>query len=107
MLENRTAPSFEVRHIDNGKTGLEWIREGKYDIVILDVKMPAMDGRDVYRQIKLQQFPIPVIIFFDAISGEEIIDIHKIGRPAIVEKGSHQSSMPEMPALVAKMVYFS
>lgn len=47
-----------------------------------------------------------MIIFFDAISGEEIKEINSIGNPAIVDKGSHQSSMPQMAALIKKLAYF-
>ncbi len=106
FLENRTQPSFHIQHTDDGKKGLEWIREKKFDVVVLDVKMPIMDGRDVYREIRTNHLQIPVVIFFDAISGEEIIEIRKFGKPAVMEKAARQSAMPEMMAVIKKLAYF-
>ena len=106
-FESRTRPSFDVNYAENGEKGLQMILNQTPNIVILDVKMPVKDGREVYREIKRRGISIPVIIFFDAISGEEISEIHKIGRPAIAEKGSQQSSPSELMALVKKMIYFA
>jgi CheY-like chemotaxis protein len=106
FLENRTAPSFKVDYTDDGEKGLGILEQKKHDILILDVKMPIKDGREVYREVKRRKLTIPVIIYFDAISGEEIVEIHQTGRPAVVEKGSRQSSMLEMVWLIKKMVYF-
>lgn len=107
FLEDRVQPKFEVQYTPDGKQALEWLQIKNYDAVVLDVKMPVMDGRDIYREIISRKIKIPVIMFFDAISGQEVSDLHKIGCPAIVDKGSNQSSMPEMLALIKKMVYFS
>lgn len=106
FLLDRSQPSFSVDYTPDGKLALEWLETRKYDCIILDVKMPVMDGREVYRNIVERRIAAPVIVFFDAISGQEIPDLYKIGRPAIVDKGSSQSSMPEMLALIKKMVYF-
>lgn len=106
FLENRTAPSFEVDYTDDGNEVVKLIRKKNHHVAILDVKMPIKDGREVYREIREKGLKLPVIVFFDAISGDEILDIHKIGRPAVVEKGARQSAMPEMMNLIKKMAYF-
>ena len=106
FLEQRVHPSFQVQHAVNGQEGLVKIHQRRPDVVVLDIKMPVKDGREVYREIKSGKNPVPVIIFFDAISGEEMVDIHKIGKPAVVEKGAREGAMPEMVSLIKKMVYF-
>lgn len=106
FFERRVNPSFELEYVDNGVKGLQALERSKPDIVILDIKMPIKDGREVYREIRKRGWDVPVVIFFDAISGDEMMEIHKFGRPAVVEKGSHQSAMPEMMTLIKKMVYF-
>ncbi len=106
FLQERTKPSFSVQHTDNGKKGIEILEAGGADVLILDVKMPIMDGREVYRRIVEKNIKVPVIVFFDAVSGEEFMDIRKIGHPAVVEKGGRESAMPEMMTLLKKMVYF-
>ncbi len=106
FFDGRNQPAFDVAYVDNGEKGLKAIEKNRPDVVILDIKMPVMDGREVYREIRTRKWNIPVIIFFDSISGDEMIEIHKYGRPAVVEKGARQSAMPEMLSLVKKMAYF-
>ena len=106
FLLDRVHPSFDADYTENGHQALEWLDQKKYDVIVTDVKMPALDGRDLYRKIIEKKIKIGVIVFFDAISGEEITDIYKIGRPAIVDKGSSYSNMTEMLSLIKKMAYF-
>lgn len=42
---------YNVKHIDNGIDGLDEIRTTKPDLVILDMMMPGMDGREVAERI--------------------------------------------------------
>jgi CheY-like chemotaxis protein len=105
-LEHRTQPSFKVHWLNNGREALALLKKEKFDVIVLDIKMPEMNGMDVYRELKKASVRTPVIIYFDAIFGDEMVEVHKIGRPAIVEKGSGASTMPEMMALLKKMVYF-
>ena len=107
FLSERTHPAFLMEYQNNGQKGLEAIERQKPDVIVLDVKMPVMNGIEVYRKIKQKGLEMAVIIFFDAIFGDEIMQIHKIGRPAIVEKGSRESQMPEMFSLILKMYYFA
>jgi len=43
---------FEVEKAENGAWGLKKIQEKKFDIVILDMSMPAMDGLEMLLKIK-------------------------------------------------------
>lgn len=106
-LEGRSEPSFNVRYVFDGQDGVNEIKKKKPDILILDIKMPKMTGCEVFRYLKQHHIHIPMIMFFDVISGEEISEIRGIGKAAIVEKGSAQSGMSDMLALILKMVYFS
>ena len=44
--------SFEVDAFDNALSALENFRKGLYDLLILDIKMPNMNGFQLYREIK-------------------------------------------------------
>lgn len=105
-LDHRNSPVFEVEYVENGKKGLEAIQKRMPDVLILDVKMPVMTGIELYAELKRQNLNIPTVVYFDAVSGTEVEKIHKVGRPVIVDKGSEQSSMPEMMMLIKKMSYF-
>ena len=104
---DRTHPSFEVTCASNGKFALESIQKKRPDVIVLDLKMPVMDGAGFYRELKKRNLDIPVIVFFDSISGEEMMEVRKAGNPAVVEKGARQSAMPEMLRLMKKLIYFA
>jgi signal transduction histidine kinase/CheY-like chemotaxis protein len=54
---------FEVREASTGRDALRIVAEAKPDIVLLDVNLPDMDGREVCRRIKAdpETASIPVI----------------------------------------------
>ena len=51
-----------VETAENGKEGLEKIRSGAFDLVLLDIEMPEMDGFQVLEaclnDVELRQLPI-------------------------------------------------
>lgn len=49
---------FEVDIADNGETGLEKLLHGGYDLVLLDVMMPKLDGLGVLTKLK-EAIPAP------------------------------------------------
>lgn len=61
FLEER---GFEISVAYDGKSGLETIEKVKPDLIILDIMMPNMDGRDVLARIKrdVELKRIPVIM---------------------------------------------
>lgn len=56
--------NFEVIGATGGKEGLEKIRKEDFDLVLLDLMMPDIDGWEVYQQMKGDEKTkgIPVII---------------------------------------------
>jgi CheY-like chemotaxis protein len=53
---------------DNGLKALWLLRQSPYDLILADLKMPTMDGRDFYREVeKLRPETAPRIIF---VTGE-------------------------------------
>ncbi len=105
-FDGRTGPRFMVETAENGARGEERIRRERPEVLILDIKMPEKDGRELYRDLKKEGILPPTIIFFDIVSAEEVLEIQRWGRPAFVEKGSGSSAMPEMAALIKKLAYF-
>lgn len=106
-LGGRTAPAFKVSRAANGKEALAMIARERPDVIILDIKMPVMDGREFYAKLKEMKSEIPVIVFFDSISGEELAEVRRHGNPAVIEKGYKGSSLSAMMLLIKKLVYFS
>ncbi len=53
---------FEVTGAASGVEALDVIRERPIDVVVLDVKMPGMDGNEALREIKILKPELEVIM---------------------------------------------
>ncbi len=106
-FEVRKDPPFKVRIALNGLEGFKLVEQEKPHCLILDVKMPVRTGVELYRDLSRSGFRIPTIIFIDSTAADDILEIRKWGAPVFVEKGGPSSSMPDMLALVKKLVAFS
>ncbi|MEX0944117.1 MAG: response regulator transcription factor [Balneolaceae bacterium] len=74
---------YEIRHIDNGLDGVDGIKEFKPDLVILDMMMPGIDGREVAEIVKEENLmDISRII---VLSGKEVSEEVK----ALFDLGIH------------------
>jgi len=60
---------YEVDDASTGAEGLEMIAQNDYDALLLDIKMPQMDGMEVLDQV-IEKYDVPVIM----ISGHGTID---------------------------------
>lgn len=56
------AAGFSVNHVDRGETALGALRTSPPDIMILDLGLPDVDGLEVLRRARRQQFSNPVLI---------------------------------------------
>ena len=64
---------FETEEAENGMQAVEKCREKKYDLIIMDVMMPELDGFSAVREIRREQ-DTPVIML--SARGEEYDRIH-------------------------------
>ena len=55
-------PSYQIQTADSGRAALEQIPSYRPDIVILDIKMPEIDGLEVLRRIKRVDPAIEVVM---------------------------------------------
>jgi len=82
---------FSVTEADCGIEALEAIRREKPDVVLLDLKMPGMDGIETLREIRKTEPDLPVIILtghgdYDAaVSGIKLEIVEFLQKPIDVE----------------------
>ena len=53
---------FEVETVYDGETGAEYARLGIYDLVILDVMLPGMDGFQVAQALRAGRCATPILM---------------------------------------------
>jgi DNA-binding response OmpR family regulator len=57
-----TSKGFQVEAVYDGETGLDYALLGIYDLLILDVMMPGLDGYQVARQVRRQHCGVPILM---------------------------------------------
>lgn len=65
---------YEVHTADRGERALELVKRIKPDIIVLDVRMPGMNGYEVTRQIRAdaETEGIPVLLLSASVRKDEV-----------------------------------
>lgn len=90
-----TSWGFEVIEAKNGKEAIEATSSKKPDIVILDYKMPDMDGLTVLKKIRKICATLPVIMFTVHPDVKVQEEARKLGVSAFVPKLSAYQDVQE------------
>lgn len=53
---------FEVEAVYDGEDGAEYAETGVYDLLIMDVMMPKLDGYQVARQVRARRVATPILM---------------------------------------------
>lgn len=77
---------YQVFTATRGQQGLDLIREEAPSLVILDLKMPEMDGMEVLQKAKEMQPKLPVIILTAHGTIETAIEAMKVGAADFITK---------------------
>jgi DNA-binding NtrC family response regulator len=77
---------YDVVLAESGRQGLELFRRERPDVIVLDLKMPEMDGLTVLREIKNLDPGKPVIILTGAGTAEAERQVRALGVTEYVEK---------------------
>ncbi|MBF8378077.1 response regulator transcription factor [Alicyclobacillus mali] len=61
---NFSRSGFDVETVDDGRVAYEKLKQGasKYDLVVLDLMLPGMDGLEVCRRLRQEGVQIPIIL---------------------------------------------
>jgi PAS domain S-box-containing protein len=69
-----TAIGFEVREAEDGAQGIECWREWKPRVILMDIRMPVLDGLEATRQIRAEpegQTPCIIALTASAMEGDQ------------------------------------
>lgn len=93
-----------IQSIDEAETGqevLEMVRKGRFDIVLLDISMPGMNGIDALEELKKLKPSLPVLILSMYPEEEYAVRALKAGASGYLTK----KSAPDELATAIKKIY--
>lgn len=88
MIIRALPPGWKVNitQAENGKEGLTAYREGKAEIMFLDLTMPIMDGYQLLEILQKEQLNTFVIVISADIQPEAQQRVKKLGAMAFIKK---------------------
>ena len=70
---------FQVDVAHDGKLALERLRKGRYDLVVLDLMLPGMNGLDLLRELRKERQDIRVLILTALADEEDLLEGFQAG----------------------------
>ena len=80
------ALGYAVKGANRGETAVELLRKERFDLMVLDYKMPGMTGFDVYQQAKALYPDIAVVLVTGHGSPEVVNEANRMGFDSILLK---------------------
>jgi len=77
---------IRLTHVDTGADAKAAIAANPPDLVLLDLKLPDMEGQDILRWIKQEEFPTVVVVITGHSSVDVAVDVMRIGAADFLEK---------------------
>ena len=96
LAEHLRSSGYEVQEAENGVECLELLKGTIPDVILLDLRMPKMDGTTALRKIREQGINTPVFILsgFGGANSEE--DANKLGAQGFIPKPYHLSEISQL-----------
>ncbi|MBI4429218.1 MAG: response regulator transcription factor [Ignavibacteriales bacterium] len=70
LADNLKKENFEVHSSNNGAQGYELAKKEKFELILLDVKLPGMNGYDICKNLRAGGVQTPILIL--TVKGEEL-----------------------------------
>lgn len=77
---------YAVEEAEDGEAALDKLRKDRFDVVLLDVKMPKVDGLEVLATMGKEQIDVPVVMISGHGTIETAVEATKLGAFDFVEK---------------------
>ncbi len=98
---NLEAEGYTVKAVKNGAEALRAYGESKFDLIILDIMMPEMDGLNVCENIRLQDSRVPILFLSARGTGEDRVKGLKTGADDYLPK---PFNLEELLLRVSKLI---
>lgn len=79
---------FDVVSTNSGETGLQYLREGHFDLVLTDLIIPGLDGFKVLETIQEQHMNVPAIVMTNLNQEEDRKRVFDLGAVSFFVKSN-------------------
>ncbi|MEO6976806.1 MAG: response regulator, partial [Mucilaginibacter sp.] len=79
VSETLRTRGFTITHLANGVLGMDALRKNQYDVCIVDVMMPFMDGFTFVEQLRKTDKQLPVLFLTAKSRSEDVIKGYQSG----------------------------
>ncbi len=86
MREILEFEEFEIDEAEDGEEALRKVRENRYDMMLLDIKMPKRDGMEVLQIVSKEAPELPVVMISGHGTIETAVEATKLGAYDFIEK---------------------
>ena len=93
LSETLEDEGMETNTCSNGAEALELLEKRRFDLILLDMKMPILDGLSLINTIKRKDLNIPIIVITGMATHEEIKDALSKGVYKCIKKPFHIKSL--------------
>jgi len=91
------APEFDLEIVQTGQACLNWLSVTECDLLLLDHRLPDMDGLDVLRALVRTGFTAPVVLVTGSGDEELVVKALHLGAANYVPKvGNYLQSLPDL-----------
>jgi len=73
LQDDLTLEGYEVEVVGDGETALRRLDEASFDLLLLDVMLPGVDGFDVCRQLRHSGSKVPIILLTAKVQEAEVV----------------------------------
>jgi DNA-binding NarL/FixJ family response regulator len=77
-----------IGEVDNGREAVEAACEGKADVVLMDMRMPTLNGIEATRQIRKRSPSTRVLMLTGVLENEQVVEALRAGASGYVVKQS-------------------
>ena len=80
---------YKVETASNGLAGIKLLKSFQPDLVLLDIFMPVMDGREFLRNVDLSEYPNTKVVVYSNLSDQQTeTELRELGAHDFILKSS-------------------
>jgi hypothetical protein len=88
--------NYSIVPVKNGKQVIDHLKKDQYDLVLLDINMPVMDGMECARKIRSMKIDVPIVAITGNANNYSMSDFEEVGINAYLPKPLNYDDLVEM-----------